>query len=125
MNAFYISGALILLRSIYRAVGEYIVNLIVSGADDLSEFISLDLNKRPPGGYLYVTEWPYFVLDGLPMAVSVFLTLSSVRAHKPVQFATFVYNILFPAKYLPRTKDEKLQKEDETPMAARTTYTHV
>jgi len=91
MNAFYISGALVLLRSIYRAV----------------EFISVDFNKRPITSYLYTTEWPYFVLDALPMAVAI-----------------FVYNILFPAKYLPRTKAEKLQREDETPMATRTPYVH-
>lgn len=88
MNAFYITGALILLRSIYRAV----------------EFISLDLNQRPPNGYLYVTEWPYFVLDAVPIAA-----------------ATFVYNVLFPAQYLPRTKKERLGKDDQMPMA---TYSH-
>ncbi|KIM20147.1 hypothetical protein M408DRAFT_82469 [Serendipita vermifera MAFF 305830] len=88
MNAFYITGAFILLRSIYRAV----------------EFISLDFNQRPPNGYLYVTEWPYFVLDAVPIAA-----------------ATFVYNVLFPSRYLPRTKKERLGKDDQMPMAA---YSH-
>lgn len=54
MNAFYIAGAFILLRSVYRAV----------------EFISVDFTVRPPKGYLYTTEWPYYVLDALPIAVS-------------------------------------------------------
>jgi len=92
MNAFYVSGALILLRSIYRAV----------------EFISVDFNKRPINSYLYNTEWPYYVLDALPMAVAI-----------------GIYNILFPAKYLPRTKDEKLQRGGEVPMTMRSGRTGV
>lgn len=79
LNAFYLSGALILLRSIYRAV----------------EFISVDFYKRPINSYLYNTEWPYYVLDALPIALAI-----------------FSYNVLFPAKYLPKTKDERLPKED-------------
>jgi hypothetical protein len=58
MNAFYIAGTFILLRSVYRAV----------------EFISVDFTKRPAKGYLYVTEWPYYVLDALPIAVRMYLS---------------------------------------------------
>lgn len=83
MNAFYISGTLILLRSIYRAI----------------EFITLDLTQHPINSYLYNTEWPYYVLDALPIAVAV-----------------FVYNIFFPAKYLPHTKHERLQADSEIPL---------
>ncbi|PVF93812.1 hypothetical protein CPB86DRAFT_789681 [Serendipita vermifera] len=81
MNAFYISGGLILLRSIYRAV----------------EFISIDFTKRPIGGYLFTTEWPYYVLDATPIALSI-----------------FIFNVLFPPNYLPRKKSETLTKENDT-----------
>lgn len=92
MNAFYISGALILLRSVYRAV----------------EFISVDVTKRPVAGYLYTTEWPYYVLDALPIA-----------------FAIAVYNIFFPGKYLPKTKQERLLKEGEViPMDGNGVHNH-
>lgn len=86
MNVFYLSGALILLRSIYRAV----------------EFITVDFYKRPINSYLYNTEWPYYVLDALPIALSI-----------------FAFNIVFPANHLPKTKDETLTKEDHVPMESR------
>lgn len=88
MNAFYISGALILLRSVYRAI----------------EFITVDFTKRPAGGYLFLTEWPYYVLDATPIALSI-----------------AVYNLWSPPKYLPRTKQETMTKEDEfVPMSDNT-----
>ncbi|PVF97173.1 hypothetical protein CPB86DRAFT_786169 [Serendipita vermifera] len=73
MNAFYISGALIVLRSIYRAV----------------EFLTMDLSTTDMSGYLLDTEWPYYVLDALPVAAAI-----------------LVYNFLFPAKYLPEKGDD-------------------
>ncbi|KAG8804451.1 hypothetical protein FRC17_005958 [Serendipita sp. 399] len=55
MTTFYVTGGLILLRSVYRAV----------------EFITLDFTKRPVKGYLYTVEWTYYVLDALPIALAV------------------------------------------------------
>ncbi|KAG8815197.1 hypothetical protein FRC19_001187 [Serendipita sp. 401] len=52
MNTFYVSGGLILLRSIYRAI----------------EFISVDFTTRPARGYFFNVEWAYYVLDALPIA---------------------------------------------------------
>jgi len=86
MNAFYLSGALILLRSVYRTV----------------EFITVDFYKRPINSYLYNTEWPYYVLDALPIALAI-----------------FTYSVLFPPKYLPKTKSETLAKEDVIQMGAQ------
>jgi hypothetical protein len=34
-----------------------------------AEFISVNFNKHPVTGYLFSTEWPYYVLDALPIAV--------------------------------------------------------
>lgn len=34
-----------------------------------AEFITVDFTKHPVGGYLFSTEWPYYVLDALPIAV--------------------------------------------------------
>ncbi|PVF97169.1 hypothetical protein CPB86DRAFT_461150 [Serendipita vermifera] len=80
MNAFYISGSLILLRSIYRAV----------------EFIDIDISTRPVKGYLWETEWPYYVLDATPITLSI-----------------LVYLILFPPNSLPKDPKEVLQKDEE------------
>ncbi|PVF97170.1 RTA1-domain-containing protein [Serendipita vermifera] len=85
MNAFYIAGALILIRSIYRAV----------------EFITIDLSTRPVSGYLWNTEWPYYVLDALPIALSV-----------------LVYLILFPPNYLPSNPDVVLHKDEEVALSS-------
>ncbi|KAG8837846.1 hypothetical protein FRC20_006575 [Serendipita sp. 405] len=54
MIAFYITGALIMIRSIYRAI----------------EFITVDFNSRPPRGYFFNVEWAYYVLDALPIAIA-------------------------------------------------------
>ncbi|CAG7853915.1 SubName: Full=Related to RTM1 protein {ECO:0000313/EMBL:CCA67908.1} [Serendipita indica DSM 11827] len=80
MNSFYISGALILLRSIYRAI----------------EFITVDFTKRPATGYLFNVEWTYYVLDALPITLSI-----------------LIYNILFPANYLPKNKKETMAQEND------------
>ncbi|KAG9051959.1 hypothetical protein FS842_010762 [Serendipita sp. 407] len=55
MNTFYVSGGLILLRSIYRAI----------------EFISVDFTTRPARGYFFNVEWAYYVLDALPIALAI------------------------------------------------------
>ncbi|KAG8833938.1 hypothetical protein FRC17_009809, partial [Serendipita sp. 399] len=54
MIAFYITGTLIMIRSIYRAI----------------EFITVDFNARPPKGYFFNVEWAYYVLDALPIAIT-------------------------------------------------------
>lgn len=88
----------------------------------LTEFMTVDFHTRPVSGYLYSkstsskrcqhtltcspdTEWPYYVLDALPIVV-----------------ATIVFNIIYPASYLPRDRKETLDKEhheleDTTSMA--------
>ncbi|KAG8832357.1 hypothetical protein FRC18_005185 [Serendipita sp. 400] len=83
MNAFYASGALILLRSIYRAI----------------EFLSLDFSTHPATGYFFNVEWAYYVLDALPIAL-----------------ATLIYNIWYPAKYLPKSKKVAISKDEEYTM---------
>ncbi|KAG8841214.1 hypothetical protein FRC20_005149 [Serendipita sp. 405] len=83
MNAFYTSGALILLRSIYRAI----------------EFLSLDFSTHPATGYFFNVEWAYYVLDALPIAL-----------------ATLIYNIWYPAKYLPKSKKVAISKDEEYTM---------
>ncbi|CAG7853916.1 SubName: Full=Related to RTM1 protein {ECO:0000313/EMBL:CCA67907.1} [Serendipita indica DSM 11827] len=54
MIAFYVTGALILLRSVYRAV----------------EFLTVDFSHYPVKGYLFTVEWAYYVLDALPIALA-------------------------------------------------------
>lgn len=54
MWAFYVTGALILLRSVYRAV----------------EFLTVDISNLPPKGYLFTVEWAFYVLDALPIALA-------------------------------------------------------
>lgn len=84
LNVFYFSGALILLRSVYRAI----------------EFMTIDFGSYPLTGYFYNVEWSYYVLDAIPIAIAV-----------------LAYNIWFPAKYLPKSKEERLGiKEDGATM---------
>ncbi|KAG8774506.1 hypothetical protein FRC15_001254, partial [Serendipita sp. 397] len=52
MTAFYVTGALVMIRSIYRAI----------------EFITVNFNVLPPTGYFFNVEWAYYVLDALPIA---------------------------------------------------------
>lgn len=52
--------------------------------DHLLEFISVDFNKRPISSYLYDTEWPYYVLDALPMAVSILFLAFNVLLMRSV-----------------------------------------
>lgn len=75
LNVFYISGALILLRSIYRTI----------------EFITIDFGSFPLKGYFYNAEWSYHVLDAIPIAI-----------------AMLAYNVWYPARYLSRSKKERL-----------------
>jgi RTA1 like protein len=54
MNAFYISGGLIMIRSIYRLAGTYDCSLYNDFPHRITaEFITIDFNARPPSGYLY------------------------------------------------------------------------
>jgi hypothetical protein len=81
MNAFYISGALIVLRSIYRTVGEFGHSRNYEGGKSGSsspylfpvEFLTIDLATPNMSGYLLDTEWPYYVLDALPVAVRIII----------------------------------------------------
>ncbi|KAG8833939.1 hypothetical protein FRC17_009810 [Serendipita sp. 399] len=54
MTAFYVTGALVMIRSIYRAI----------------EFITVNFNVIPPTGYFFYVEWAYYVLDALPIALA-------------------------------------------------------
>jgi hypothetical protein len=81
MNAFYISGALIVLRSIYRVVGESGHSHNYEGGTSGSslpylfpvEFLTINLLTPNMSGYLLDTEWPYYVLDALPVAVRIII----------------------------------------------------
>jgi hypothetical protein len=112
MNAFYISGALIMIRSIYRLAG---TSVRLSSRDPFplisiaAEFITINFDARPPSGYLWSAsacpplrvrsltnpllltghEWPYYVLDAVPIAVSV-----------------VIFNIVYPPDYLPKDRKE-------------------
>ena len=55
MNAFYISGGLIMIRSIYRLTGAYdyfwyTKKILI---EPTAEFITINFDARPPSGYLY------------------------------------------------------------------------
>lgn len=69
-TAFYISAALIIGRSVYRTI----------------EFATINFDSTTQG-YLYNTEWPFYVLDAVPVLI-----------------ATVLFNIVYPASYLPRKK---------------------
>ena len=60
MNAFYISGGLIMIRSIYRLTGTYNFLSIyrVFFTESTAEFITIDFDTRPPSGYLYSEFFP-------------------------------------------------------------------
>jgi hypothetical protein len=68
-------------------------NILFPIIDLLLEFISVDFNKRPINSYLYDTEWPYYVLDALPMAVSISsLAFNAVLTrylgcYRPIQYS--------------------------------------
>lgn len=69
-TVFYISAALIIGRSIFRTV----------------EFATIDFDSQTQG-YLFNHEWPFYVLDAVPVLI-----------------ATFIFNIVNPSSVLPRKK---------------------
>ena len=73
-TAFYISAFLIIARSVYRAI----------------EFATLDFTSSTQG-YLYTHEWPFYVLDAVPILI-----------------ATVLFNVVSPGAYLPRKKGVRI-----------------
>ncbi|PVF93985.1 hypothetical protein CPB86DRAFT_69939 [Serendipita vermifera] len=67
---FYLSGLMIIGRSVYRAI----------------EFGTVNFTSQVQG-YLYDNEWPYYVLDSIPILI-----------------ATVAFNIVNPVNILPRKK---------------------
>jgi len=79
--AFYISAALIIGRSVYRTI----------------EFGTIDFTTTTQG-YLYNNEWPFYVLDAVPVLI-----------------ATVLFNVVNPPKYLPRKKGTRMDGSTEEP----------
>lgn len=79
--AFYISAVLIIGRSVYRTI----------------EFATINFDSQVQG-YLFDHEWPAYILDGLPILISI-----------------AVFNIFNPAAYLPRKKGLRMDGTIEPP----------
>ena len=109
LNAFYLSGALILLRSIYRAIGECAFICSYTITHDPIEFITVDFYKRPINSYLYNTEWPYYVLDALPIAVSPLAHLLTKISHAFIARDIRV-QYPFPRQVSPKDEGRDLNK---------------
>ncbi|PVF93987.1 RTA1-domain-containing protein [Serendipita vermifera] len=78
---FYISALMVIGRSIYRTI----------------EFGEVDFDSGATG-YLYNHEWPYYVLDAIPILI-----------------ATVAFNIISPITYLPREKGLRMDGTVEEP----------
>lgn len=82
LTAFYISAVLIIGRSIYRAI----------------EFGTIDFGSEDVQGYLWDHEWPFYVLDAVPILI-----------------ATVLFNVVYPAAYLPKKKGVRMDGTVEEP----------
>jgi hypothetical protein len=80
-TAFYVSAGLIIGRSVYRTI----------------EFGTIDFSTAVQG-YLYNNEWPFYVLDAVPIII-----------------ATVLFNVVNPANYLPARKGMRMDGSFETP----------
>jgi drug/metabolite transporter superfamily protein YnfA len=74
-TAFYVSAALITGRSIYRTI----------------EFASINFNFDEQQGYLVTNEWPFYVLDSVPITIAV-----------------LCFNFVHPSSILPAKKGQRL-----------------
>jgi hypothetical protein len=69
---FYISALMVIGRSVYRTIGGLsksvlqLYHRLTNGA--LTEFGEVDFDSGATG-YLYEHEWPYYVLDAIPILV--------------------------------------------------------
>ena len=80
----------------------------------VAEFITINFDARPPSGYLYSKpfqsillilrltgfiaghEWPYYILDAVPIAFSI-----------------GIFNVIYPPEYLPKDGKETLDHPHE------------
>ena len=72
--AFYLMATLIIIRSIYRTIGECNVarvDIYPSGLTISPEFVDFDFTTG--AGYLYEHEWPFYALDAVLIFVSHFI----------------------------------------------------
>ena len=71
--AFYISGTLIVFRSIFRFVrkSQCIALALIWLNSRSSEFITIHVGPGGATGYLFTTEWVLYVFDSVPMLVRV------------------------------------------------------
>ena len=81
LTAFYISAVLIIGRSVYRTI----------------EFGTIDFTSSAQG-YLYNNEWPFYVLDAVPILI-----------------ATVLFNVVYPGRYLPTKKGVRMDGSVEEP----------